>query len=169
MDTASIVRSLESNRETFQSLLADAPPALQQWRSSPERWNLLEITCHLYDEERDDFRARVRSVLTDPTQALPPADPQSWVQSRAYATQNYIERLTSFLAERTESVQWLRSVGGAGWENTYHHPKVGPVTASMLLANWLAHDLLHIRQIVRLKFRHLEQSSGVSLDYAGTW
>ena len=35
--------------------------------------------------------------------------------------------------------------------------------------NWLAHDYLHIRQIIRLKFAYLQQLSKEDLSYAGNW
>ena len=30
------------------------------------------------------------------------------------------------------------------------HPKAGPLSARLLLANWLAHDQLHVRQMLRV-------------------
>lgn len=41
--------------------------------------------------------------------------------------------------------------------------------AKMLLANWLAHDHLHLRQIVRLKYERLKALGGEPLAYAGEW
>ncbi len=37
------------------------------------------------------------------------------------------------------------------------------------MTNWLAHDLLHMRQIIKIKYLYLEQSSNVDLHYAGAW
>jgi hypothetical protein len=44
---------------------------------------------------------------------------------------------------------------------------VGAVEAKNLLASWLAHDLLHIRQITRLKYQYLAKD--YAIDYAGNW
>jgi len=66
------------------------------WKPAPEKWCLLEIVCHLYDEEREDFRARTRHVLETPTDTLPPIDPQGWVGSRKYIHQDYPEVLNKF-------------------------------------------------------------------------
>jgi len=43
------------------------------------------------------------------------------------------------------------------------------MSASLFLSNWLAHDYLHIKQIIALKYKFLEQFSGVSIKYAGDW
>jgi hypothetical protein len=58
----------------------------------------------------------------------------------------------------------------ARWENAYVHPKLGPLSARMLLANWIAHDLLHTRQLIRLHHEWLaQQLAPETLDYAGPW
>jgi len=169
MDLPFIISELESNQVAIDGLLRGTPNGAQHWQPSPKDWCLLEIICHLCDEERDDFRARVRSVLEDPSQPLPLADPQAWVTSRAYRQQNFTQKLDEFLSERQASVEWLRDLRDPQWHNAYQHSKMGPLTAEMFLTNWLAHDHLHIRQINRRKYQYLQATAGVSLDYAGEW
>jgi hypothetical protein len=43
------------------------------------------------------------------------------------------------------------------------------MSAGMLLANWLAHDYLHFRQITKLKYDYIKYRTGEDLAYAGTW
>ncbi len=169
MDIAAVVSQLGANRATFDSLLRDLPGELQLWRPHPDHWCLLENVCHLYDEERDDFRTRVRSVLEDPSRAPPSIDPEGWVESRRYMQQDYAVKLEALLEERSASVRWLASLVDPAWDNAYEHPKLGPLTARMFLTNWLAHDHLHMRQIIRLKYQYLAATSGTPLDYAGEW
>ena len=76
-----------------------------RWKVSPEKWCLLEIICHLYDEEREDFRARLQSVLNDPSQALPLSDPEAWIASRQYLQQDFAAKLDAFLQEYRLSSQ----------------------------------------------------------------
>ena len=169
MKNSVVISQLEAHQATFDSLLRDASASLQLWRPDGKHWCLLEIVCHLYDEERDDFRARLRSVLDDPARALPLSDPEAWVNDRQYLEQDYVAKLDAFLEERKASIRWLRNLEDPAWENAYQHPKVGPLTARMFLVNWLAHDYLHIRQIIRLKYQYLKETSGVRIDYAGDW
>jgi len=168
IDPDAIVAALERNREVFSHLLAGRRPGMNCWRPAAGTWSRLEIVCHLYDEERDDFRARVRYALESPPTPLAPIDPQGWVTSRDYAGQDYETTLHAFLSERSESIAWLRSLRSPRWEAGFQHPQLGAATARMFLTNWLAHDLLHLRQILRLEYQWLRES-GEDLSYAGTW
>jgi hypothetical protein len=167
-DSDAIVAELARNRAVFSHLLIGKRLAAFSWRQAPGKWNLLEIVCHLYDEEREDFRPRVQHALEsrDPP---PPIDPQGWVTSRNYAAQDYEAKLADFLGERTASIAWLHSLRSPRWDATFHHPQMGQVTARMFLANWLAHDHLHLRQIIRLEYERLKHESGEDLRYAGEW
>jgi hypothetical protein len=75
---------------------------------------LLEIICHLYNEEREDFRARIQSILENPTVRLLPISPVKWVTEREYIKQGFDKKLAAFLEERTASIAWL---------NNLDHPK----------------------------------------------
>ena len=37
----------------------------------------------------------------------------------------------------------------------------------MFLVNWVAHDYLHVRQILKNKYAWMQDVSGEKLDYAG--
>jgi hypothetical protein len=169
MKTDLIIHHLETNRLVFQSLLEGKEPDEYNFRPDKNSWTILEILCHLYDEEREDFRTRVKNTLTNPGKQPPPIDPPGWVKNRKYAEQLYGERLKSFLTERKESIKWLRSLNNPSWKNAYTHPTAGVMTAYGLLANWLAHDYHHIRQINRRLYEYLQKKSGVDLEYAGEW
>lgn len=164
-----IIEQLESNTETFRQLLEAIPKEEYLWKPQPEKWCLLEVVCHLYDEEREDFRARLKQVLDDPEQGLNQIDPEGWVAARKYIEQDYDQKLNDFLTERELSVDWLRTLHEPKWDNAYIHPKFGPLTAAMFFANWLAHDYLHIRQIIGIKHAYLKEVSGQYLKYAGDW
>ncbi len=169
MDKNYIINQLVSNREVIKNLLEGQTIEEYLWRPSPGKWCLLEIVCHLHDEEREDFRTRLRSVLEDSSRAFPPIDPVGWVESRKYIERDYNEMVQKWLEEREQSVSWLKSLTEPSWENAYQHPKFGPMSGAYFISNWLAHDYLHIRQINRLKYAFLNQGTNESLNYAGTW
>lgn len=164
-----IFDELHRNKNVFHELLCNIPKEITLWSQTPEKWCLMEVVCHLYDEEREDFRTRVKCVLEDPETPPPSFDPLIWVKERNYKDQIYDHVLSNFLKEREASVQWLRTIQNPKWSNTYLHPKLGPMSAYLFLTNWLAHDYLHIRQIIRLKFDYLKEKSGEVLNYAGNW
>ena len=165
-----IITQLDRNAKTFRSLLEGLSKEEYRWQPTPDKWCLLEIVCHLLDEEREDFRARVRHVLETPDEPMSPIDPVGWVKERKYVEQSYNDMVANFLKERTNSIEWLRSLVSPAWGNVYHHPKFGAMRASLFLSNWLAHDYLHFRQITRLKYAWLKQVlTEESLGYAGNW
>jgi len=165
----SIIQSLERNKKVFKELLNEVPSEEYLWRQSTDKWALLEIVCHIRDEEVEDFRTRVKYVLEDPELTLPSIDPVGWVLDRKYIEQDYNTVLNSFIDERERSINWLKSLQDPKWDNSYLHPKLGPMSAKLFLSNWLAHDLLHIRQIMKLRFDYLKHISSEDLSYAGTW
>jgi len=164
-----IVNQLERNIDVLGSLLKNKSKNEYLWRPSPEKWCLLEIVCHLFDEECEDFRVRVKHALEKPTAPLKPIDPEAWVVERGYISRNYEDRLDTFLVERNTSVKWLRSLASVNWDQGVIHPKLGMLSAELFLTNWLAHDYLHIRQILKYQYAFLEENTSVKLNYAGDW
>jgi len=169
MDHKRIIEHLNTNQKIFSELLSNKNKEEYFWKPEAKSWCILEVVCHLYDEEREDFRARVKHTLETPNKEMPKIDPLAWVIDRKYIEQDYKQMIEKFLGERNYSIAWLISIKNPLWKNAYHHPKLGPLSAEHFLANWLAHDLLHFRQIIRLHYQYLKQSANNELSYAGTW
>jgi len=164
-----IVEQLEKNKFVFQSLLEEVPNEFITWRPRPNKWCLLEIICHLYDEEQFDFRFRTQWVLENPNELPPPFNPLDWVKEHKYMEQDFEDILNKFLNKRDTSIDWLKSLQNPKWDNSYNHSRLGKVTAKHFLDNWLAHDYLHIRQIIKQKFDYLNSQTNENLEYAGIW
>ena len=164
-----VTEQLSQNKTVFNNILKDCDKDMYLWRQSSEKWCLLEIVCHLYDEECDDFRFRTQWVLENPNKLPPTFNPLNWVTERKYMEQNYNEMVDKFIAERQNSIDWLKTLEHPEWNNAYEHPKMGTLTAEYYFNNWLAHDYLHLRQILKLKFDYLKHRFGNNLNYAGIW
>ncbi|MEX0273680.1 MAG: DinB family protein [Flavobacteriaceae bacterium] len=164
-----LIDQLSHSATVFSSLLKDVGPGLQSYRQERDRWNLLEIICHLCDEEVLDFRARILLALTENGAVPIPIDPEGWPREHNYAEQDFDERLRTFLAEREVSVQTLKGNVEANWNQCIGHPVLGALSARYLLTNWLAHDYHHIRQINTIKYAYLKERTGSDLGYAGKW
>lgn len=169
MSFEDIFSQLENNKVIFENLLKNIPDYQHNWRPNPEKWSLSEIVCHLLDEEILDFRARVKHALEYPEKELVPIDPEGWVKTHKYADKDYNETLNLFLEERNNSITWLKQLKDVDWTNSIKHPHLGNLSAELFLRNWLAHDYLHIRQILRYRFQLLKSSSKIDLSYAGGW
>jgi DinB superfamily len=164
-----IAEQLHKNKFVFQSLLEDVQPELVTWRPRPDKWCLLEIVCHLYDEEQFDFRFRAQWILKQTDTQPPPFNPIDWVTDNKYMEQNYEDMVKRFLSERDASIVWFKELKNPNWDYGYIHPKLGKVTAKHYLDNWLAHDYLHVRQIIKQKFDFLTSQTNENLEYAGIW
>ena len=163
------INRFSKNRPVFEGLVRGLSLEQAKWKPSPDKWSILEVVNHLYDEEREDFRQRVELVLSDPTQPWPPIDPRTWVTSRAYNDREVDLSLDNFFSEREKSLLWLRSLADPNWQNSNTGPN-GILTAGDLLASWLAHDYLHIRQISRLHWQYVGAiADPYQTAYGGPW
>ena len=161
---------LAADAEVFRHLLAHVPPEQARWRPEPGKWSLLEVVNHLADEEREDFRHRLDLTLHHPGEPWPAIDPPRWAVERAYDRRELGASVADFLEERARSVEWLQGLETFDERAAYGHPGMGTITAGDLLHSWVAHDLIHIRQMTRLHRGYLaERAAPHRLEYAGEW
>lgn len=160
---------LSANLRVFDHFLRGVGPEQAAWHPANEAWSMLEVVCHLYDEEREDFRMRLKLILEDPAQEWPRIDPRGWVLSRGYASRDYAAMVDRFFAERAASIVWLASLPAPALDNARN---LGEFTlrAGDLLGAWLAHDFLHLRQINELHYAYTARAAEpYSVLYAGDW
>jgi hypothetical protein len=169
MDISYCVRELKQNAEVIQHMTAEIPEEQTRWKPNAESWSMLEVMCHLVDEEREDFRVRIQHVLSGEKGDPPPIAPQKWVTERSYNQRELVEMVVSFLNERSESLMWLKGLTDPNWDAAYTAPW-GSIRAGDFLVSWVAHDLLHIRQLNELKYAYNAQIfAPYSPGYAGDW
>lgn len=140
-----------------------------RWRPDLESWSILEVVNHLLDEEKEDFRVLLDLALHRPDEPRPGISPGAWVTERGYNERDLGESLQGFLAAREESLAWLRELSAPDWEAVYEMP-FGLIRAGDVFAAWVAHDLLHIRQLVELHWAYTTcQLQPYRVEYAGKW
>jgi hypothetical protein len=169
MDFRALYLELVDSTDTIRSLLAGVTEDEARIRPAPDSWSILETLCHLYDEERQDFRPRLQFILQHGEGNWPPIDPGAWVTERRYNERNLRTMKDSFFAERSQSLDWLRGLEDSDWDASYDSDAKG-LTAGDMFASWIAHDNLAIRQLVELRRARLERiTQPYSIDYAGEW
>jgi len=170
MDFELLLAQMANTAEAVRSLAGGASAEQATWKPDKDSWSILEVVNHLYDEEREDFRARLEIILHKPEQAWSPIDPQGWVNQRAYNQRELSRSVQDFLGERQKSLTWLKSLGSPDWQLSVLAPWGQPVTAGDMIAAWVAHDILHLRQLVELYWAYTSHSvQPFQVRYAGDW
>ena len=163
------VQHLERDAAVITGLVTGLSGEQMRWKPSAEAWSLLEALNHLIDEEREDFRTRLDLILHQPGAPWPPIDPQGWVSQRRYNERDPQESIEVFLSERTRSIRWLQDLQHPDWAQIGRHPSGFELTAGDMLASWVAHDMLHIRQLAELHRQWLISEGHADVRYAGDW
>lgn len=157
--------------KALRALVAMASAEDTRWKPAPEHWSILEVCCHLRDEEREDFAVRLASTLRDPAAPWPRLELEGIADRRGYNAQDLSLVLDEFAALRAENIAWLAGERAtADFTKCHPHARFGPLHAGMLLASWAAHDALHARQIARRLHELSARDAGpYSIRYAGEW
>lgn len=169
MEFLELRAELENNGQTIKSLFEGVTAEQAQRKPAPDSWSMLEVVCHLYDEEREDFRRRLEIMLRGSGEAWPPINPVGWVTERKYIEQDFGEMLAKWAGERAKSLAWLDNLGSPDWSAVTTN-QFGSMRAGDMLAAWVRHDILHMRQLVELKhMRVVEMNEPYDGGYAGDW
>lgn len=162
--------ALAANAPIIAALARAIPAARVVWRPTPGAWSVIEVINHLADEEREDFRTRLDYLRFRPGETPPPIAPEHWAVERAYQARDFDESLARFLHERAQSLAWLEALDASDWTGTIRTPSGQSLRAGDLLTAWVAHDLLHARQLVELRYCSLAADAApYDIAYAGPW
>lgn len=169
MNYQKAMQHLRNNSEVIRLLVQDLDDETARRRPDADSWSILEVVNHLFDEEREDFRAHLNQILYKPEEEWLRIDPQGWVTERQYNGRSLADSLANFLQERQRSLDWLAGLAEPDWE-TFRAAPWGNFSAGDLLAAWVAHDILHLRQLVELKWvSTLPDLRPYDVQYAGEW
>jgi uncharacterized damage-inducible protein DinB len=169
MEFKTLYKELGHSTEMIKALLTGISQEEAQIKPDAESWSILEVVCHLYDEEREDFREHLDFILHRQNEEWHRIDPQGWVTEREYNKQNITEMQEKFFAERRKSLEWLQGLSKANWETTYTS-QFGSMKAGDMFACWVAHDNLHVRQLTELRRNRIERiTQPYDIQYAGDW
>ncbi len=169
MEFKNLYQELVNSTEMIRALISGIGQEDAQVKPKAESWSILEVICHLYDEEQEDFREHLDFILHRQNEEWHVIDPQSWVTERKYNEQDFIEIQNNFFTERTKSLKWLKGLSESNWETIYTS-EFGSISAGEMFSCWVAHDNLHIRQLVELRRAYIERiTQPHDIQYAGDW
>ena len=117
-------QELTNSTEMIRALLSGISQAEAQVKPNNIAWSILEVACHLYDEEREDFREHLDFILHRQNDEWHVIDPQGWVTERKYNEKDFVEIQEKFFTERWKSLEWLASLSNVNWDIEYNRLSV---------------------------------------------
>jgi hypothetical protein len=152
---------LRRTPSVVRDLLADLPASWTDAVEGPNTWSPFDVVGHLIHGERTDWMPRVEHLLRHGDAVpFPPFDREAmFEQSRG---NRLGELLDTFAQVRKESLERLATLNltDADLSRRGRHPEFGVVTLGQHLSTWVAHDLGHISQIVRVMARQYTDAVG---------
>ena len=158
------INQLSHNPNTIQQLIHNIPEEHARWKPDANTWSMVEVMQHLVDEERQDFRFRLKHILSGTKEQWQPinnepGDPHGDLQML----------FKTYLEERQDSIKLLKTLTDADWSIEFETP-FRVMSSGDMLASWVAHDILHIRQFVELKWAITTRDlQPYGVGYAGPW
>jgi DinB family protein len=141
--------------------LQDLPPDWTDATEGPNTWSPFDVVGHLIHGERTDWVPRIEHMLAHgDTVPFPPFDREAMFA--ASHGRSLRELLDTFETLRGESLARIHTLGltDADLSRRGRHPEFGIVTMGQHLATWVAHDLGHISQVVRVMARQYSEAVG---------
>jgi DinB family protein len=152
---------LRRTPDVLDTLLRDLPASWTDATEGPNTWSPFDVVGHLIHGDRTDWVPRIEHILRHgDTLSFPPFDRQAMFEtSRGLSLTNLLETFRSVRNESVERVVSLALAEG-DLERRGRHPEFGVVILRQHLATWVAHDLDHIGQIVRVMARQYSDAVG---------
>jgi DinB family protein len=142
-------------------LLVGLPGRWTDAVEGPGTWSPFDVVGHLIHGERTDWVPRVEHMLQHGDLVPFPAFDREamFAASRGLSLG---ELLDTFGRLRTENLNRLVALRltDADLLRRGRHPELGAVTMSQHLATWVAHDLSHLGQIIRVMARQYSETVG---------
>jgi uncharacterized damage-inducible protein DinB len=151
---------LERTPGVLRSLLQDLSADWTQPNEGTDTWSPYDVVGHLIHGERTDWIVRAKLILDQKHEPFTPFD--RFAQFRESDGKSLDELLDEFETIRRQNLEsvasWRLTDAQLSLEGT--HPVFGAVTLRQLLSTWVAHDLAHIGQIVRVMAKQYGNAVG---------
>jgi hypothetical protein len=122
-----------------------------RYKSSPDKWCMLEILGHLADIEIV-YGYRLRQILADEKPIIAPLDQDAWARNLNYLDSSPLELVAFYGLARHHNLRLLRTLRASDLSKSAFHPEIQRnVTVADLVERMGGHGAAHLQQIERLK------------------
>jgi len=122
------------------------PERVVTFHPAPGEWCAKEVLGHLIEAERRGFAGRIRQVLESQNPLLQAWDADTVARERRDCARPLEALLAEFTSLRAESARLVQRLRDADLARAGRHPKVGDLSVSDIVQEWVHHDRNHIRQ-----------------------
>ncbi|MFS2173967.1 DinB family protein [Priestia megaterium] len=162
------IEILENTPQTLEKLLSGLSAGWLQCNEGEGTWNTSEVIEHLIEAEKNNWIPRLEFILQKGKEGtFPPFDRYAHLNKESA---NAIEeKLLEFKKVRIQNLHQLKLLvkHEKHLEVRGEHPEFGEVKVRELLSTWVAHDLTHIAQIVRVMAERYREDVGPWEEYLG--
>lgn len=144
------VAVLAETPEALRAALADLSEAALQTPEADGKWSMHHVVTHLVDSEIV-YGYRMRLIAAADRPAIPGYDQDAWGQRLHYTAQPLGLLLDGFAALRTLHLAWFETLSEAERDRVGLHSERGEESLRHIVKLLAAHDLVHRRQIERIK------------------
>lgn len=166
------VEVLERTPKALGAMLSGLSEGWLQGDEGEGTWTPAEVIDHLIEGEKANWIPRLEFILKEGEgKPFPAFDRFAHLKEKSGRTIE--ERLEEFAAVRAASLAKLKELVGSEetLERTGLHPSLGALKVRELLSTWVAHDLTHTSQIVRVMAGRYREDVGpmiVNLSILGS-
>ena len=160
-DLAMALPVLERTPRVLRELLDGLPQEWIQATEGPDTWSPFDVVGHLIHGERTDWLPRTEIIVREgESRPFPPFDRVAMFE--ASRGRSLAELLTPCAELRAPTRERRRALAlrEEDLRRRGRHPELSSVTLDQHLATWVAHDLSHIGQIVRVMGRAYTEEVG---------
>ena len=146
-DPLSVMREMP---EKLSKTVGDIPPDVIGAPEAPGKWSIREVVQHLADSELVGS-GRFRMVLAQDRPPLLAYDQDLWAERLRYSESNVDEALAEFTSLRRANLRLFERTSEADRARVGIHSERGEETLGRLMKLYAAHDLVHLKQIARIR------------------
>ena len=117
---------------------------------TPGKWSVLEVIQHLADSELV-WAFRLRTILAQDGAKITGYDQDGWARQFAYGNAEPEQAFEQVRVLRSANMRLLRSLSDDEFERVGVHDERGEESVRRLMRLYAGHDLVHLRQIARIR------------------
>lgn len=141
---------LDHTESALRAAIKGLSPKQLAAREAPGKWSITHVLQHLADSDLI-WGWRLRMVLSHDRPTLTGYDQDAWADRLGYEEADPEQALREFSVVRAANLRLLRRASPADLERVGMHVERGEESVRHMMRLYAGHDLLHLRQIERIR------------------